>query len=393
LKNKDGDPISKLEQLKKPEANTPARPGNSDLDSSRIRVKVPVPTAKLNLASQFELQNVVDTSGTPEFALRNMKVSTPNRNSQMKFFVGNDSHSLQDQEINNPRVYSSPLTSTITRNEMYNVLEQNGMLPPINGNIYQRDKVNFSQQGMNALNNNMIRNVSNLKNFDTLNGQSYVESSQPLKTEGILRGLNNQSEDKGLNMLRQSKSDIKILKGENIGMMGQYQFTSIKKQNFNETFNPGPGPVLNTYNNYNFNKLNPKPQEDVRQSMKFGSGQGQQNILVVDEGVNKNNGPYGLQGAALRESFSNFSNQKQQVPSKGYSYQQPSGKVNIIDIAENHLIGANNGGNNTLELSFKNGEGVKALERIKSNPGTLDPKNNKFPKDVFSFNMKKKFAT
>lgn len=97
--------------------------------------------------------------------MRNLKVTTPNRNSQMKFYA------MEKHEEPNPRVFSSPLTSTFTRNEIFAMMDGKGAgdfgfggLPQLNGTLYSRDRIN-------ALNSNpLAKNITNLKNFDGLNG-------------------------------------------------------------------------------------------------------------------------------------------------------------------------------------------------------------------------------
>jgi hypothetical protein len=97
-------------------------------------------------------------SETPEFAMRNLKVTTPNRNSQMKFYA--DRH-----EEPNPRVFSSPLTGTFTRNEMMAMIGSGGDfgLPQLNGTLYNKER-------LGGLNNPLAKNITNLRNFDGLNG-------------------------------------------------------------------------------------------------------------------------------------------------------------------------------------------------------------------------------
>lgn len=174
----------------------------------------------------------------------------------------------------------------------------------------------------------------------------------------------------GANALRQSKSDIRLIKGEN-NMPPINALNQVKQTNFNETFNPGP--IANTINSYNVNKLN--SNIDVRQSIKLNDKGN--NILVVDETKGSGN---------LRESSTNILNQRGGNSSKlvNNSYGVAQTKVNIIDIAENHLVGGNN-----LELSFRNGDGIRGAA---VRPG-VNVSDKKFPKDVFSFNIKKKFVT
>ncbi len=174
----------------------------------------------------------------------------------------------------------------------------------------------------------------------------------------------------GANALRQSKSDIRLVKGEN-NMPPIAQLNQIKQTNFNETFNPGP--IANTINNYNLAKIN-GGNVDIRSSMKLNE---KTNILVVDETKGIGN---------LRESSTNIPIQRTVNNSKNVnnSYGISQTKVNIIDIAENHLVGGNN-----LELSFRNGDAIKGAG---VRPG-VNISDKKFPKDVFSFNIKKKFAT
>ena len=286
----------------------------------------------------------------------------------------------------NPRVFSSPLTSTFSKNDVFSPLmgmngEQNA--PNMNINLY-RDRNyfppssggNLANPGLNGLNgfapnpNSLNKNYSNmnLRNFDALNGTAHLEQSLR-HNDYSLKNLQPSFDDKGFINLRQSRELKSIKPDPNIAAMNQ--MNKLKRPNFNETFNPGIG----TYNNLNLNKLN--GMEEVRQSMKLPA----KNILVVDEGTpGLNKGLPSI--ASFREGSSLHGTNKGM---KSVTSQTSLGRgVNMVDSADNSYL------NNHMELSFRNGDVARNLEKMKSITN-LDAKA-RFPKEVFSLNSKKKFC-
>lgn len=280
----------------------------------------------------------------------------------------------------NPRVYSSPLTSNIARNDVFSPLvnpmgDVHGP-PSLNGTLY-RDRNYFAQNGslMNGP-SYLLNRANNLKNFDVLSGQVHLDYSH--KNDPLTRGL--QPQDSSLNLLRQSRSDMKNMKQDN-SLASLNGLNKLKKPNFNETFNPGPAGIMGTYNNYNVNRIEVNRSDDVRQSLKLPG----KNIMVIDETQNRGM----LPTINVRDPNNNNVPQKSGLLLKGATSQTNLNRnVTIIDNVEAGSY-FNNAVNNNLEMSFKSGEGARALEKVRSIPA-LEPKN-KFPKEVFSLNMKKKF--
>jgi len=261
--------------------------------------------------------------------------------------------------------------------------------PSLNGTLY-RDRNYFAQNGsmingsVNTSNQSVYKNMNNLKNFDILNGHnSHVEHTS---RNELLRGLGPQ-DDKNSNLMRQSKSDLKILRGENTLMSINQQMTKVKRANFNETFNPGPSMVMGTYNNYNVNKIAGGGNvEDVRQSLKLPNTRLPQNILVLDEGQNK--GGNALPMISLRDSSNNLQVQKSALLKGATSQTNLTRNVNMMDSAETGYVGGTN--NNNFEMSFKYSDQNRGMEKMRSIPN-MDVKS-KFPKEVFSLNIKKKYC-
>mmetsp|Transcript_28110 Transcript_28110/g.24845 ORF Transcript_28110/g.24845 Transcript_28110/m.24845 type:complete len:124 (+) Transcript_28110:1922-2293(+) len=98
----------------------------------------------------------------------------------MRYFMPQSQNNLDNnrpygEPFHNPRVYSSPLTSTISKNPLMmtpqHPSQEFSEAPSLNG-TYVRDRNFYALNGSGVHNLNQSRNFNNLKDFGALSGNT-----------------------------------------------------------------------------------------------------------------------------------------------------------------------------------------------------------------------------